>query len=45
MERGRDNRSRRLPRSYTYVSVHTSKDQCIKFYWIFEREKQLDDIR
>ena len=29
----------------SYVSVHTTQDQRIKFYGIFEGEKQFDDLR
>ena len=33
-----------MPRSYTYFSKNTTKDVRFKFYGIFEREKQFDDI-
>ena len=31
--------------AHTTVSVHTTQDQRIKFYGIFEGEKQFDDLR
>lgn len=35
---------RGMPRPCTYAFRDTDKDEYIKFYGIFEREKQLDDI-
>ena len=44
MERGRDHRSRSMPRSYPYVGNDTAEDECVRIHGIFEREKQSDDI-
>ena len=41
MERSRNNRSRSLSGSYTYVSKYTAKDQCFKFYGILKGKSSL----
>jgi putative transposase len=44
VERSQYNRSRSMPRPYTYASRDTTENECIKFYGISEREEQLDDL-
>ncbi len=33
-----------VPRSCTFMRVHTTKDKCFKFYGILKREKCTHDI-
>ena len=44
MERGRDHRSRSMPRSYPYVGNDTAEDECVRIHGVSERKKQSDDI-
>ena len=44
MEESRNHRSRSMPGPCAYVGRDTTKGKCIKFYGIFKRKKQPDDI-
>ncbi len=33
-----------MSRSHPFTAGNTAKNECIKFYGIFKREKQFDDI-
>ena len=44
MERGRDNRRRSVPGSYSFTFKHTAEDECIGIYGIPKREEQSYDI-
>ena len=41
---GGDNRSRIMPRPYTYDAKHTAEIQCVAGNGVLEREKQFNDI-
>ena len=43
-KRYRDNRSRTMPKPYTYADKHTTEIQCIASNGVLKREKQSDDI-
>ena len=40
----RDNRSRIMPRPYTYAAKHTAEIQRVTSDGVLEREKQFNDI-
>ena len=44
MERGRNHRSRSMPRSYPYAVVDPAQEKCVRVHGISEREEQLDDL-
>ena len=44
MERCRYNRRRNMPRPYTFIIKHTTENECIRIYGIFEGKEQPNDI-